>query len=190
MMEPDWRRDERTGVKMYRHIDNVQVEADFACEQGVRYRYRLEITKHGASRSPKTACVVMQNPSCAGKDIADRSVEFLEKVVFEKQQQAFDGVERLLIVNQFARVQTKTSAKFGCDSDIGEKNNEAIKSALEEAQVVVIAWGKSNKFKERQKYVCALLKPMTDKQLYRTRYHPAARKSCSERSILCPLPSK
>ena len=179
---------------MYRHIDNVRVEPpDFACEQGVRYRYRLEITKHGASRSPKTACVVMQNPSCAGKDIADRSVKFLEKVVFGKQQQAFDGVERLLIVNQFARVQTKTSAlnrKFGCDSDIGVRNNEAIKSALEEAQVIVIAWGKSNKFKKRQEYVYALLRPMTDKQLYRTRYHPAARKSCSERSILCPLSSE
>ena len=103
----------------YQHIANVQVEADFACEQGIRYRYRLEITKHGASQSPRTACVVMKNPSYARQGIADKSVQFMERVVFEKQQRypEFDAIERMVIVNQFARVQT--SDLVGCDNDIG-----------------------------------------------------------------------
>ena len=167
----------------YQHIGNVQVEADFACEQGVRYRYRLEVTKHGASQSPRTACVVMQNPSCAGQNIADKSVKFMERVVFEKQQRypEFAAVERMVIVNQFARVQT--SGFVGCDGDIGARNNESIKSALEEAEVVIIAWGKSNRFVSRQNFVYnLLLENMTHKQIYWTSKHPS--RGCYEDFIL------
>ena len=170
----------------YRHIDDVKVVADFAYEQGVRYRYRLEITKRGASQFPRTACVVMQNPSYAGKDIADKSVQFMERVVFEKQQRypEFDAIERMVIVNQFARVQTSdfVVCDNDCDNDTGVRNNETVKSALEEAEVVIIAWGKGNKFVHRQNFVYDLLRHMTGKQFYWTSKHPS--RGCYEDFIL------
>lgn len=36
--------------------------------------------------------MVMQNPSYAGEDVADKSVQFMEKVVFKKELEAFKGV--------------------------------------------------------------------------------------------------
>ena len=72
----------------YKHIDGVTVTAQFAEENGLRYRYRLEIKLQAPSVAEKTACVVMQNPSYAGKNEADKSVQFMEKVVFQKGQTA------------------------------------------------------------------------------------------------------
>mgnify|MGYP007056835191 CR=1 FL=1 len=69
----------------YLHIQNVTAKAHFEKEGDVLFRYRLEIIKTGASLSPKTACVVMQNPSYAGEDVADKSVQFMEKNVFERK---------------------------------------------------------------------------------------------------------
>ena len=58
------------------HIKGVTAKADFAQETGIDYRYRLEITRVGASRTPRTACFIMQNPSYAGEQEADKSVLF------------------------------------------------------------------------------------------------------------------
>lgn len=79
------------GKKMhYKHIDGITVTAQFAKENGLRYRYRLEIkTTSHTSVAGKTACVVMQNPSYAGEDEADKSVQFMEKVVFQKRLSEF-----------------------------------------------------------------------------------------------------
>jgi hypothetical protein len=68
----------------YEHINGVTTIAQFAEEDGLRYRYRLEINLQAATTDGKTVCVVMQNPSYAGEDVADKSVQFMEKVVFQK----------------------------------------------------------------------------------------------------------
>lgn len=87
---------------IYKHMDGVSVVAQFEWENGLYYRYRLEITMDNASLHGKTVCVVMQNPSYAGKDVADKSVQFMEKVVFMKALPEFEGVRRLIVVNQYA----------------------------------------------------------------------------------------
>jgi hypothetical protein len=153
------------------HIKNVTVKAQFATEGGLRYRYRLEITKVGASRSPKTACVVMQNPSYAGEEKADKSVQFMEKNVLALGLPEFEGVERLIVVNQFARVQTNDFV--GHLSDIGTKNDKAIEAALVESEIIIIGWGKSNRFEARKEFVMSLLKRMRDKRFYKTKMHPS-----------------
>jgi hypothetical protein len=153
------------------HIKNVIAKAHFATEGSLRYRYRLEITKIGASRFPKTACVVMQNPSYAGEDEADKSVQFMEKNVFERGLPEFKGVERLIVVNQFARIQTNDFV--GLPSDIGTKNDKAIESALEDSEIIIIGWGSSNRFGERKEFVLGLLKRMHGKQIYKTKMHPS-----------------
>lgn len=156
----------------YLHIKNVTAKAQFATENGLRYRYRLEITKDGVSESPKTACVVMQNPSYAGEEEADKSVQFMEKNVFEQGLTEFNSVERLIVVNQFARIQTNDFA--GLPHEIGTQNDNAIEAALEESGIIIIGWGSSNRFVERQEFVLELLKRMMhEKQLYKTRMHPS-----------------
>lgn len=153
------------------HINNVVAKAHFATEGGQNYRYRLEITKLGASKSPKTVCAVMQNPSYAGESVADKSVQFLEKNVFERGLPEFKGVERLIVVNQFARIQT--NGFVGLPNDLGRKNNKAIETALNEAHIILIAWGSGNPFTARKEFVLGLLPRLRGRELYKTRMHPS-----------------
>jgi hypothetical protein len=156
---------------IYQHINGVEVAAKFSSEDESRYRYRLEITLKDASPNGKTVCAVMQNPSYAGEDVADKSVQFLEKVVFTKALPDFQGVRRLIVVNQFAYIQT--DGFEGLPHQIGELNDAAIKAALDECDVVVLAWGSSNRFEERKAYVLGLLGGMKHKTLLKTKMHPS-----------------
>ena len=135
----------------FKHIGGVDVKAQFSEERGLHFRYRLDITLQKAPQKGKTVCVVMQNPSCANEQQADKSVKCLEKVIFEQNLPEFKNVHRLIIVNQFALIQTNEFK--GSEDVIGEKNDGAICAALAEADIVVLAWGVSNKFKARQKFV-------------------------------------
>ena len=156
---------------IFEHIDGVEVTAQFSSDGEMRYRYRLDITLKDAAPAGKTVCAVMQNPSYAGEDVADKSVQFLEKVVFTKGLPEFQGVRRLIVVNQFAYIQTNDFE--GVPHQIGELNDAAIKSALDESNIVVLAWGSSNRFEERKAYVLSLLGGMKQKTLLKTRMHPS-----------------
>jgi len=155
----------------YKHIDGVKVTALFSEENDLRYRYRLEIVLKNSLSSGKTACAVMQNPSCADENVADKSVQFLEKVVFQKCLPEFEGVQRLIIVNQFARIQTNNFR--GLAHEIGSRNDFAIESALNESDVIILGWGSGNPFEERKAFVLGLLQKMNGKQLFKTKMHPA-----------------
>ena len=113
----------------------------------------------------------MQNPSYAGEDVADKSVQFMEKVVFQRGLPEFRGVQRLIVVNQFAYIETNNFK--GLPNQIGTRNDSAIETALREADIVVLGWGSGNKFKDRQAFVIGLLKQMNGKQLFKTRMHPS-----------------
>ena len=156
---------------IYEHIDGVSVAAQFSWENDMRYRYRLEIVLKDALPNGKTACVVMQNPSYAGEDVADKSVQFMEKVVFKKGLPEFEGVCRLIVVNQFARIQT--NGFQGLPHEIGALNDVAIKHALYESDIVILGWGSSNRFEERKAFVLGLLEEMKQKTLFKTRMHPS-----------------
>lgn len=155
----------------YRHIADVRVKAWFADECGLPMRYRLQIDHLGRSSSSIVACAVMQNPSVANEQDADKSVQFLEKVVFERDTPEFANVGRLIVVNQFARIQT--NGFLGAEQEIGRYNDEHIATALSEADVILIAWGASNRFESRQRAVLDLLRTFSDKKVYRTRMHPS-----------------
>ena len=135
------------------------------------YRYRLEITLKDASPTGKTVCAVMQNPSYACEDVADKSVQFLEKVVFKQGLSEFNGVRRLIVVNQFAYIQTNDFE--GSPHQIGELNDAAITAALHEYDIVVLAWGSSNRFAARKAFVHGLLDGMKHKTLLQTKMHPS-----------------
>ena len=50
----------------------------------------------------------------------------------------FEGVRRLIVVNPFARIQTKGFK--GLPYEIGSLNDAAIKDAVQESDIVVLAW--------------------------------------------------
>lgn len=156
---------------IFKHIDGVTVTAQFAWEGDLRYRYRLEIVLKHAAPTGTTACVVMQNPSYAGEDVADKSVQFMEKVVFKKGLPEFEGVRRLIVVNQFARIQT--NGFQGLPSEVGALNDVAIRDALQESDIVILGWGSANRFEERKAFVLGLLAEVKPKALFKTRMHPS-----------------
>lgn len=154
---------------IYKHIDGVKISAQFSSDG--KYRYRLDIVLQLKPIKGKTACVVMQNPSYAGEKVADKSVQFMEKIVFQKRLLEFHDVRRLVVVNQFAYIETNNFE--GRSDQIGTRNNLAIESALKEADIVILGWGARNKFKDRQVFVIGLLKQMKGKQLFKTKMHPS-----------------
>ena len=155
----------------YLHINDVVVKAEFSTENGVLYRYRLEVSKLGSPEGSLTVCAVMQNPSYANEEVADKSVQFLEKNIFERGLHEFSGVGRLVVVNQFARVQT--NGFMDEDSDIGERNDLAISNAIAESDIVLVAWGAANRFQARKRFVLDLLASQKHKKFYKTRMHPS-----------------
>jgi hypothetical protein len=155
----------------YEHIDGVKVTAQFAWEGDLRYRYQLAVVLNDAAPTGKTVCVVMQNPSYAGEDVADKSVQFMEKVVFQKGLAEFAGVRRLIAVNQFAFIQT--NAFQGLPHEIGSLNDAAIHEALLESDIVILGWGSSNRFEERKAFVLGLLAETKQKVILKTRMHPS-----------------
>lgn len=155
----------------YEHINGVEITAQFSFENDLHFRYRLEITLKEALPAGKTACVVMQNPSYADVDVADKSVQFIEKVVFKNDLPEFAGVRRLIVVNQFAYIETNNFQ--GLPHQIGSLNDGAIKDALHESDIIILGWGSSNRFVERKAFVCGLLAEMPHKTLLKTNMHPS-----------------
>lgn len=153
----------------YKHIDGVDVTAHFSKKRD--YRYRLDVVRRDAPANGRTACVVMMNPSYASEEIADKSVQFMEKIVFLKGYAEFKQVRRLIVVNQFARIQT--NGFEGLPHEVGAGNDDAIRTALQESQIIIIAWGCSNPFEERQAFVLSCIKKLRGKQLFKTRTHPS-----------------
>ncbi len=155
----------------FNHIPGVIVTADFAVENGQRYRYRLDVSLVNPPSVGATACVIMMNPSYACVEHADKSVQFMERVVFLKELPEFAEVGRLIVVNQFAKIQTKDFQ--GRPQDIGSRNDAAIRTAFAESDVIIVAWGCANPFCERMAFVQELLANMPEKRLYRTSKHPS-----------------
>jgi hypothetical protein len=155
----------------YNHIAGVNVTAEFAEEHGERYRYWLDIALQACPRPPLTACVIMMNPSYACVEFADKSVQFMERVVFQQELPEFEGVGRLIVVNQFAKIQTH---KFqGLPHEVGQRNDAAIERAFTASDCVILGWGRANRFEERQAFAMDLLRRLPPKRILRTRTHPS-----------------
>jgi hypothetical protein len=153
----------------YLHIPGVKVAAKFSADR--QFRYRLEMVLENPAGRTLTACVVMQNPSYAGEAIADKSVQFMEKNVFLRNLPMFAQVRRLIVVNQFARIQTNQFQ--GLPHEVGPRNDAAIQAALAESAVIIIGWGSSNRFEARKMFVIEELRKLKGKQIFQTRMHPS-----------------
>lgn len=153
---------------IYRHICGVSVSSKFSDDR--KFRYLLEIQKTQTTEG-KTVCAIMQNPSYAYEDIADKSVNFLEHLIFDGKVPLFAGVNRLIVVNQFAFVLTEDFQ--GESNQIGTENDKYLENAIAESEIVLIAWGASNKHRERISQVKEFLRKHPGKELYVTNKHPS-----------------
>ena len=155
----------------FEHIPNTSIKEIFSDDRD--FRYCLEITKNNELSSvTKAVCVIMQNPSVACEKVADKSVQFLEKLIlYDNGYSEFKGINRIIIVNQFAYV--KTNDFKGIDKHIGRENDLYIGNAIEEADIILIAWGVSNKYKNRQEQIITTIKDLGKKEVYATKKHPS-----------------
>ena len=155
---------------IYRHIDEVEAKATFS--DCLKYRYRLDVSlKEPIEGKGKVVCAIMQNPSVANSEIADKSVQFLEKLIFLKGVSQFSDVHKLIVVNQFAFVQTNDFS--GQDEHIGPENNTSIRQAIAESDVILVAWGSSNTYEARKKEINEMLKAQRGKSLLQGKSHPS-----------------
>jgi hypothetical protein len=153
---------------IYRHICGVNVSAEFSDDR--KFRYLLDIQKNQVTEG-KTVCAIMQNPSYAYEDIADKSVNLLEHLIFDGKVSVFYDVKRLIVVNQFAFVRTEEFQ--GESSQIGTDNDRYLEKAISEAEIVLIAWGASNKYRERISLIKEILNKYPGKVLFATNKHPS-----------------
>lgn len=156
---------------IYKHIDRVKAHATFSdCN---KYRYRLDISLiEPTDGATKIVCAIMQNPSVANADIADKSVQFLEKLIFTKNIPYFSRVRKLIVVNQFAFVQTNNFS--GQDEHIGPENDTHIGQAISESGIILIAWGSSNAYEARKTAInTMMLKAQSGKSLLLGKSHPS-----------------
>lgn len=154
----------------FEHIENVKAEATFSTD--CRFRYLLVITKIGIRKNVKTVCAIMENPSAANEEVADKSVQFLERLVFLTPYPQFKNVNKLIIVNQFAFIQTKGFT--GTDDKIGSKNDMYIEKAIRKADIILVAWGKSNRYRQRKDIINRIISlSSAGKNIYQTKSHPS-----------------
>lgn len=153
---------------IFHHIDHINATAHFSSCASFRYRLTLE---HAKREKGTTVCVIMQNPSVAGSEVADKSVHFLEKLIFKMKYPYFKDANRIIVVNQFARVQTNDFV--GSEEQIGSNNEQYINDAIKESDIVLIAWGKRNPYTERQKSILSSIRKFPEKILLMTKKHPS-----------------
>lgn len=154
----------------FKHIEQVRAKTIFS--ECLKFRYRLDVTLQSiVDGQSLIVCAIMQNPSVANSDWADKSAQFLEKLVFTKGLPEFAGATKLIIVNQFAFVQTTEFS--GSDEHIGLENDKHIQEAISESDVILVAWGSSNIYESRKNVINIMLKNNNNKILLQGRSHPS-----------------
>ena len=157
---------QQNGMCLYRHLENLSSIPTFSNDK--KFRYLLEIG-HKQNKG-KTVCVIMKNPSYANQFIADKSVSFLEKLIFQKKIQKFNQISKIVIVNLYSRIQTRD---FSASTEsIGSKNDIYIRKAIEESNIILRAWGVCEN-NERVQKIEDMVKGFPNKILYKTKKHPA-----------------
>lgn len=154
--------------KNFQHLDGLTISAVFSdCGN---YRYLLEIKKNAIKRG-KRVCAIMLNPSIADETQADKSVQFLEKLIFEKADPYFKNVSQLSVVNLFAFIQTRNFE--GGPDQVGVQNDRYLEATVKNSDIVLIAWGKTCAYSERKALVMKLLDKYTEKEILITKSHPS-----------------
>ena len=126
--------------------DFTMNSADFSADRKYRYVLRREI-----GSSARRVVFVMLNPSSADEDRNDPTVR---RCVGFARRWGFGALE---VVNLFALVSTDPNGLSNVDDPVGPRNDAAIRSALQSAATVVLAWGdKGLRHRDRADAVIAM----------------------------------
>ncbi|MBT8179706.1 MAG: DUF1643 domain-containing protein [Eudoraea sp.] len=154
--------------KLFRHLEGLKISAVFSDCGSFRYLLEIETRKEVPG---KQVCAIMLNPSVADETRADKSVQFLEKLMFEKASPYFENVSKLSIVNLFAYIQTRDFE--GRPEQVGPLNDQYLQETIDAADIVLIAWGKSAGHQQRKNSVLEVLERYPGKTILVTKIHPS-----------------
>ena len=104
------------------------------------YRYRLERRVAGSGR---TALWIGVNPSTADSTIDDASIRKLYGFG------ELLGIKRWLVGNLFAYRATQVTELAGAQDPIGPSNDRHLASMIDEAELVIVGWGRIDKVPKR-----------------------------------------
>ena len=111
------------------------------------YRYYLEKSAvEKAKQGEKVATIIMLNPSYADEYKLDLSIMKVFNMLLK------EGYTTLKVVNLFAFVATKHSALVSTVANTEEENDNWIKKAITNIDLLIIAWGSNKDDYKRRKY--------------------------------------
>ena len=158
----------------YRHFDQVDVQdvrADFSCAR--TYRWALYVPYKPDPVRSQTVSVFLKNPSSAGEEYADRTIQTVEREI----HRLFPTAARLSVFNLFAIRATDTRDvrraidQHGIARAIGRDNDRALLHAIRHSDHLVAAWGAQScllktHYDQRVEQVVCMLNDHRDKLWY------------------------
>ena len=155
-------------VPHFEHVDSSRIQAKFSsCN---RHRATLLIPFHGRNEG-KRLCIVGQNPSAANEHHADKTINFLERYVFEKLHE----YNQILMLNLYSRIDTK---KIEASEVNHDECDVLLRDAIASNNDFLFVFGKlknqrANKFSERVRELQPLFKGKATYKLdIKTAYAP------------------
>ena len=121
-------------------------------ENDPQYRYVLEVRLDAVPHADRRLCVIQKNPSHASAFRSDATVGKVEAWARRQQQH---HIAVITYINLFARRASvaATLNGYAYDDCVGLENNDHIKDAAKQADLLVAAWGNPNGY-ERDPYDC------------------------------------
>lgn len=137
-------------VKIIKNTVDIKVKEISAKDGQIEYRYIL-IKEWG--EADKKVTVVMYNPSNASYLMYDKTVMNVENFLKKK------GFNKINIVNLYAIKSEKSSIVRKRNLEYEKLNDTYIKKAIEDSEVVILAWGYGKENKDKNpKYVLDRIK--------------------------------
>jgi hypothetical protein len=138
--------------------DTIKCEAIFNDERTHRFLW-----KQVWNKDKPLACVIMLNPCMADTLITDTTTFLVVNHIASLEK--YGGVE---IVNLYSMLTTKLNFRANLDISLNDPANDGyIKKAAEEANIVILAWGRSEdsnqRIAARAEVVLNLLEPYQKK---------------------------
>lgn len=137
------------------HFSQVNIKAiktDFSKDN--KHRFSLKIPFSNRSGS-ETLCIIGQNPSYANSQHADKTLHYLEKLIYQKRP----NCSCIIMINLFSRIDTKKAATSNLLTIEGTRKFKQIVNSNNE---FLIVYGKlrnikAYKFKKRAQQVRKML---------------------------------
>jgi hypothetical protein len=136
-------------------VDKSKITADFSSDR--KHRSSLEMPFLNRTEN-KTLCVIGQNPSYANESVADKTLHYLQRLIYEK----YPEYDRIVMLNLYSRIDTK---KKETKNLLSLDAVRTFRTVIKENDNFLIVYGKftskkegSYKFKKRAMQLKAMLK--------------------------------